>query len=133
MKSVAKSVAAMVSLLLPAVAAAAASNPSGSFDLSYVESYTNSFIDFINLYLVPLLMAVALIVFLYGIFKFFILGASDEKSRTEGRKFALNGIIGFVIILSVWGIVYIVVETFNLNVTNTSLKTPELNYVDIAP
>ena len=127
MKSVAKSVAAIGALLLPAVAAA--SDVDGTFNLTYVRSYTNSFIGFINLYLVPLLMAVALIVFLYGIFKFFILGAADEKARTEGRKFALNGIIGFVIILSVWGIVYIVVETFNLNVTNTSLETPELNLV----
>ncbi len=75
-------------------------------------------------------MAVALIVFLYGIYKFFILGASDEKARTEGRKFAMNGIIGFVIILSVWGIVFIVVETLNLNVTNTSLPTPRLDYVE---
>lgn len=121
----------MGSLLLPAVAAAA--DVTGTFNLNYVESYTNSFIDFINFYLVPLLMAVALIVFLYGIFKFFILGAADEKSRTEGRKFALNGIIGFVIILSVWGIVYIVVETFNLDVTNTTLKTPQLNEVDGTP
>jgi hypothetical protein len=131
MKSVAKSVAAIGSLLLPAVAAAG--DPEGYLDLDYVESYANGFIAFINLYLVPLLMAVALIVFLYGIFKFFILGAADEKARAEGRKFALNGIIGFVIILSVWGIVYIVVETLNLNVTNTSLDTPELNYLKVAP
>ncbi len=127
---VAAKIAAAGACLLMLPMMAVAQRPDGEFDLQYVESYTNSFIDFINLYLVPLLMAVALIVFLYGIYKFFILGASDEKARTEGRKFAMNGIIGFVIILSVWGIVFIVVETLNLNVTNTSLPTPRLDNVE---
>ncbi len=56
-------------------------------------------------------MAIAFIVFLWGIFKYFIWGAENESEKAEGRKFAMWGIIGFVIIMSVWGIVNIVKDT----------------------
>ncbi len=56
-------------------------------------------------------MAVAFIVFLWGIYKYFIYGASNESEKAEGRKFAMWGIIGFVVITSVWGIVNIVKST----------------------
>jgi hypothetical protein len=82
-------------------------------------SYSRDIINLINGVLVPTLMAVAFIVFLYGVYKYFILGADDEKSRTEGRQFALWGIIGFVVILSVWGLVAIVRNTLNLTGDNT--------------
>ncbi len=113
-------------LILPAAAAASAGTADG-LDFTYIGYYANDLIGFINIYLVPMLMAVALIVFLWGIYKYFILGAADEKARTEGRKFAMNGIIGFVIILSVWGIVFIVKETLNLDKQdNTGIPTPTL-------
>jgi hypothetical protein len=81
-------------------------------------SYASGIINIINGVLVPTLMAVAFIVFLYGVYKYFILGADDEKSRTEGRQFVLWGIIGFVVILSVWGLVAIVRNTFGLTTGN---------------
>lgn len=62
----------------------------------------------VNSYFVPILMAVAFIVFLWGIYKAFIWNAASESEKAEGRKFALCGIIGFVIITSLWGIVNIV-------------------------
>lgn len=87
-----------------------------------LQGYANSIIDIINNALVPLLIAVAFIVFLFGVYKYFIAGAEKDTEREEGRKFVLYGIIGFVIILSVWGLVAIVKNTFNL--TTSSNPTP---------
>lgn len=85
-------------------------------NVSYLQNYSNSITGVINYVLVPVLMAIAFIVFLWGVYKYFILGAADEKSRTDGRQFTLWGVIGFVVILSLWGIVNIFMSTLGLSV-----------------
>lgn len=60
---------------------------------------------FINSTLIPLLFGVALLVFLYGVFKYFILGGGDSGKQEEGKQLMLYAIIGFVVMVSVWGIV----------------------------
>ncbi|MDO8566903.1 MAG: pilin [bacterium] len=78
-------------------------------NLNYLTPYSSGIINLINGILVPVLMAVAFIVFLWGVYKYFIYhGASESGEKMEGRKYAMWGIIGFVIILSVWGLVAIV-------------------------
>jgi hypothetical protein len=74
-----------------------------------------SFITFIDQYLVPLIFAVALLVFLFGVFQYFILGGGDAEKRKEGRQYIMYGIIGFVIMISVWGLVRLVSSAFGLD------------------
>ena len=66
----------------------------------------------LNTYVVPLIFAIAFIVFLWGVFQYFIAGGADEGKRADGRNFILYGIIGFVIMFSLWGIVNILIGTF---------------------
>ncbi|MDB5245365.1 MAG: seg [Parcubacteria group bacterium] len=68
--------------------------------------------NIINL-LVPLVFAVAFLVFIYGIFRYFILGGANEEKRAEGRKLVMWGIIAFAIMISVWGLVNIITGTLN--------------------
>lgn len=69
----------------------------------------------INTVLVPLLFAVAFIVFLYGIAKTYIFSHGEPSEVVEGHKLLLWGLIGFAIMVSVWGIVNVVTDTFGLN------------------
>lgn len=62
------------------------------------------FLDIMNV-LVLLLFGLALLVFFWGITKAWILGAGDEKGVEAGKKIALAGIIGLVVMSAVWGIV----------------------------
>lgn len=73
--------------------------------------YKDFIVGTVNTILVPILMAIAFIVFLWGVYKYFIQGAADEKSRTDGRQFVLWAVIGFVVITSVWGVVNMVKDT----------------------
>lgn len=75
-------------------------------------SLINGIIIFINDYLVPLIFAIAFIMFLYGVFRGFIANGGNEAKRTEGRKFVVYGVIGFAIMLSVWGLVNLITNTF---------------------
>ncbi len=98
----------------------------GAINMRWIEGYKNDFVNVINNYLVPALMALALIVFFWGIYKAFIWNGASESDKGEGKKFAMWGIIGFVIILSVWGLVAIVKDTLVPNAQNTAPKTPTL-------
>lgn len=71
-------------------------------------------IDLINRVLVPVLFAVAFIVFLWGVAKAYIISVGDEEEVKKGHKLILWGLIGFAVMISVWGLVNIVVNTLGL-------------------
>ena len=68
----------------------------------------------INFVLVPVLFALAFIVFLYGIVSKYIFSRGDETKVAEGHKLILWGIIAFVVMISLWGLVNVVANTFGL-------------------
>lgn len=57
------------------------------------------------------MIGVAIIVFLWGVFKF-IRDAGDEKARTEGKKLIFWGLFGLFVMLCVWAFVEILAGTF---------------------
>lgn len=77
-------------------------------------------LSLINGVLVPLLFAISFIVFLYGIAKAYILSPGDEDAVKSGHKIILWGLIGFAVMISVWGLVNVVVATFGLAGTSGS-------------
>ncbi len=86
-------------------------------------------ITLINNVLVPLVFAVAFIVFIWGVFQYFIAGGADEEKRENGKSLMLWGIIGFFVMVSVWGLVNILRGTFQTtNVAPTGIDvTPSVN------
>ena len=83
--------------------------------ITSVQSGGQFVINIINTVAVPVLFAVAFVVFIFGIFQYFILGKGDEEKQTQGRSLMLYGLIGFFLMVSVWGLVNILVGTFSLN------------------
>ncbi len=55
------------------------------------------------------LMGVALVIFVWNIIKYFIKGNEDHK---EAAPYVMWSIIGFFVILSLWGIVNVLKNTF---------------------
>lgn len=68
----------------------------------------------INSILVPVLFAIAFIVFIYGVFRAYIYSSGDEGEVKKGHQLVLWGVIGFAVMLSLWGLVNIVANTFGL-------------------
>ncbi|MBU6490757.1 hypothetical protein KGQ25_01125 [Patescibacteria group bacterium] len=98
----------------------------GGINTSYLDSYKNSILYIINGLLAPVLLAVAFITFLWGVYKYFILGADNETERRAGKQVVLWGLIGFVVIFSVWGLVGLVMSTFNLSPGGSAPAYPTL-------
>ena len=99
---------------------------SGGINTFYLQGYASSIIGIINTILVPVLLTVAFLVFVYGVFNYFILGAANESKRTEGAQFVLWAVVGFVVILSVWGLVSLLGSTLGLTVGAAPPPYPRL-------
>ena len=70
-------------------------------------------VNFVNVVVNPILrvaMAVALVLFVYGVF-IFIKGADQPDVRTTGQKHMLSGLIGLAIMVSVFTIVRMIIGT----------------------
>ena len=67
------------------------------------KEFTASIVTLVNTAVVPLIYSIAFILFLIGMLRFFFLGG--EEGREKGKTFMLWGVIGFVVMFSVWGIV----------------------------
>ena len=65
---------------------------------------------------VILLIALAVVFFLYGILKY-IASGDDEESRKKSKNVMIYGIIGLFVMISFWGIVNILINTFELDTT----------------
>lgn len=74
-------------------------------------------VDSINNIFVPVIFSIAFIVFLVGVFKYFIAGAADQESQNKGKQLILYGIVGFAIMVSVWGLVNVLVNSLGLSST----------------
>jgi hypothetical protein len=68
----------------------------------------------INDILVPVIFALAFLMFIYGIAKAYIFSGGSEEAVKKGHSLILWGIIGFVVMLSLWGLVNVVGNTFGL-------------------
>jgi hypothetical protein len=65
--------------------------------------------------LMTLLMAVALLMFLWGMYEY-VLNADDEGARSTGKQHMLYGIIGLLVMISALGILKIAAGTFGIAV-----------------
>lgn len=109
MKTTITNLFALATVLLPAITSAQGLNDTS------LAGYADSIIAFINSTLVPLLFAIAFIVFIFNVIRFFIFGGSNEDSQKSGWRFIFYGLAGFVIIISIWGIVNLLAQSLGLD------------------
>lgn len=64
--------------------------------------------------IVPFLVGVAVLIVIWGVFNY-VLSAAEEEKRAEARLFIVWGIIFIFLMLSVWGFVNILVNSFSLS------------------
>lgn len=80
----------------------------------YIGSGTTGIVGLLNVVVVPVIFALAFLVFVWGIVNYFFLHGDDETQRDEGRKFVLWGLIGMIVLFSVWGFVNIMLSTLGI-------------------
>lgn len=88
-----------------------------------VENFLSILINIIY-YIIPILIATALVLFLYGLLKY--VKASDTKTKDDAKKFIAYGIVALFIMVSFWGFVNAISST--LGVRGDSGLRLEKNY-----
>lgn len=63
--------------------------------------------------LIPIVIGLAVLVFLWGVLKYVI--TDSESGKESGRTFMLWGIVALFVMVSVWGLVNILKDSLRLN------------------
>ena len=114
----------LIALLLPILTAAQETGLADG-DVGGFGTFIGNATELINSYLIPFMIALAVLGFIYGVFLFFIMGSSDEEKRAQGRALMGYALIGFVAIVALWGIVNFLIDAFGFGDTDDStLKAP---------
>lgn len=92
---------ALGSLLVPAIAAAQVTDLNSA--LAFITGFINAAI--------PVLIGIAVLLFIWGVISFITAGDDAEK-RSAARNRIIWGIVFIFVILSVWGLVNILLNTF---------------------
>jgi len=81
-------------------------------DFNSVDGALDTVTDFVNR-LIPFVIGLAVLFFIWGLIKYITAGG-DETSRKEAINTIIWGIVVLFVMVSVWGLVNILVNTFGL-------------------
>ncbi len=62
--------------------------------------------------LIPILITLAIVYFIWGVFKYAT--AKDGDAQAEGRTVMISGVIALFVIVSIWGLVALLNNTFGI-------------------
>ena len=80
----------------------------------FIGNSSSGIVGALNTVVVPVIFAFAFAAFVWGVLNYFFLHGGDEAKRAEGRQFVLWGILGMVVLFSVWGFVNIMLSTLGI-------------------
>lgn len=63
-------------------------------------------------YIIPILITLAVIYFIWGVIMYLIGGDEEKKKKASGM--IIRGLIGLFIIIAFWGIIRVVTDTFGV-------------------
>lgn len=92
-----------------------------------VNSLTQKLTNLGNMF-IQILIAFAVIWIIYNVVRFLIVGADNEEKRTAARQSILWGVVGLFVILSIWGLVRILTNTFRTDNTTPRGQFPTVDY-----
>lgn len=116
----------LAAVFLPATVSAqgiAVSSDAGPF-----QDLLENILAFSNDILIPFIIGIGFLVFVWGMFKFFIFGGANEESKEQGKSLIIWATIGFVMIIIFWGIVNLLTESTGL-VDQELQNIPEIDTI----
>ncbi len=108
----------VLTVLLPVVASAQAYGGNINNLLGSVTTIVNN--------LVGLLMTLAVIAFFWGLVKY-IWNAGDEDKRKDGRHMMIWGVVALFVMVSIWGLVNFIGDTFSIDQDSAEVGPDDLN------
>jgi uncharacterized membrane protein YidH (DUF202 family) len=121
MKKVIYTLSSGTLLAIPVVTKAQFNSNGGEFG-----DLLKNILRFSNDVLIPFIIGIGFLVFVYGMFKFFIAGGQNEDKQKEGKALMIYATLGFVLIVVFWGVVNLLASSTGLDNDNQLDNRPEI-------
>ena len=102
-------------LALPMVASAQLAN---SGDGGAFQDLLENIVDFTNDILIPFIIAIGFLVFVWGMFRYFIAGGANDEAKQSGKSLMIWATLGFVLIIVFWGVINLIASSTGLDKGN---------------
>ncbi len=89
---------------------------------SQLDNLLGNILIFTNNVLIPFILGIGFLVFIYGMFQYFIAGGANDEKKEKGKSLAVYAVLGFVLVIIFWGIINLVANSIGLNKQNESTK-----------
>lgn len=99
-------------LLTPVVAMAQIADDGGGG--GQFETLLLNILEFTNTVLIPFIIGIGFLVFVWGMFQYFIAGGANDDSKAKGKSLMIYATVGFVLIIIFWGVVNLVASSIGL-------------------
>jgi len=124
MKQIKKVAALSTGLLaLPLVSFAQFKPDGGAFG-----DLLNNILIFSNNVLIPFIIGIGFLVFVFGMFQFFIAGGANDEKKEQGKSLMIYATLGFVLIIVFWGIINLLTSSTGLD-DDTLENLPTVNVI----
>ena len=71
-------------------------------------------LTFSNDILIPFILGIGFLVFVWGMFRYFIAGGANDESKESGKSLMVYATLGFVLIIVFWGVVNLLANSTGL-------------------
>ncbi|MCA9355868.1 hypothetical protein KC865_04980 [Candidatus Kaiserbacteria bacterium] len=105
MKKIIYSVSGVGLLLLPLMTFAQTAQKVLPTDAGPFGELLTDLVKFANGVLIPFILAIGFLVFVWGMFRYFIAGGANEEAKESGKNLMIYATLGFVLIIIFWGII----------------------------
>ena len=98
-------------------------NPSGGAFGSLLQNI----LIFANNVLIPFIIGIGFLVFVWGMFQYFIVGGANDESKEKGKSLMIYATLGFLLIIVFWGVVNLLATSTGMNNQNIKPLLPVIS------
>ena len=100
-----------------------------------VAGFLTSILSFINGVLIPFILGIGFLFFVWGMFQYFIAGGANDEKKESGKSLMVYATLGFVLIVVFWGVVNLVASGTGLGEQDLSADNRNnlLEGIEITP
>lgn len=106
-----------VALFLTPVVMVAAQGTQGlarQADGGPIQDLLGNILTFTNTVLIPFIIGIGFLVFVWGMFQYFIAGGANDESKDKGKSLMIYATLGFLLIIVFWGVLNLLAESTGL-------------------
>lgn len=81
---------------------------------------------FTNSVLIPFIIGIGFLVFVWGMFQYFIAGGANDESKEKGKSLMIYATLGFLLIIVFWGVVSLLATSTGLDKQNINDLYPRV-------